>query len=188
MVKALNRLGFYTVRELEYFKIAYKLEKLLKLKVDRLLCIDLGCGSGHITRKLSKICDATIGLDIRRSSEWVADIKTDFVIADARRIPIRQESMNLTVFLSLLEHIPRWNEVVKEVSRVRRVGIVIVQLPNLHFIVEPHTKFPLLAILLQNIRHKISSLNNYSDLQFDCTLNNVIATLTKIRSLKVVGI
>ena len=27
-----------------------------------------------------------------------------------------------------------------------------------------------------------------SDVQFDCTLNNVIATITKIRSLKVVGI
>jgi hypothetical protein len=101
----------------------------------------------------------------------------------------RKYEPNSTSLLSLLEHMPRWNEVVKEVSRVRGVGIVIVQwLPNSHFIVEPHTEFPLLAILLQNIRDKISSLNNYSDLQFDRTLNNIIATITKIRSLKVVGI
>jgi 2-polyprenyl-3-methyl-5-hydroxy-6-metoxy-1,4-benzoquinol methylase len=78
VVKILRRLGFYAVRESMYFSIISKFVKLLKLKSDKLLCLDLGCGNGKITKKLSKVCDTIIGIDIRRSNEWVVDVKMDF--------------------------------------------------------------------------------------------------------------
>jgi len=79
--------------------------------------------------------------------------------------------MNLIVLLSLLEHVPKWNEVIAEISRVlRAVGVAIIQLPNLYFVIEPYTKFPLLAILPKGIRHKIAKLICCDDLQFDCTI------------------
>ena len=187
-VKILRKLGFYTVRELMYFSIISKFAKLLRLKSDKLLCLDLGCGNGKITKMLSKVCDTIIGIDIRRSNEWVVDVKMDFIVADARKIPLRQESMNLITVLSLLEHVPKWNEVIAEVSRVlRAVGVAIIQLPNLYFVIEPHTYFPLLGILPKGIRHKIAQLNSSGDLQFDCTINNVIATVAQY-SLKLVGV
>jgi len=171
-----------------YFIITFKFAKLLRLKSDKLLCLDLGCGNGKITKMLSKVCDTIIGIDIRRSNEWVVDVKMDFIVADARKIPLRQGSMNLIVLLSLLEHVPKWNEVIAEVSRVlRAVGVAIIQLPNLYFVIEPHTYFPLLGILSKGIRHKIAQLTCCDDLQFDCTINNVIATATQY-SLKLVGV
>jgi ubiquinone/menaquinone biosynthesis C-methylase UbiE len=187
-VKILSKLGFYAVRELTYFSIISKFAKLLRLKSDKLLCLDLGCGNGKITKMSSKVCDTIIGIDIKRSNEWVVNDKMDYIVADARKIPLRQESMNLITVLSLLEHVPKWNEVIAEISRaLRAVGVAIIQLPNLYFVIEPHTKFPLLAILPKGIRHKIAQLNSYGDLQFDCTINNVIATVAQY-SLKLVGV
>jgi ubiquinone/menaquinone biosynthesis C-methylase UbiE len=96
--------------------------------------------------------------------------------------------MNLITVLSLLEHVPKWNEVIAEISRVlRAVGVAVIQLPNLYFVIEPHTYFPLLGILPKGIRHKIAQLYCCDDLQFDCTINNVIATAAQY-SLKLVGI
>ena len=188
VVEILRRLGFYAVRELMYFIIISKFAKLLRLKSDKLLCLDLGCGNGKITKMLSKVCDTIIGIDIRRSNEWVVNVKMDFIVADAQKIPLRQGSMNLIVLLSLLEHVPKWNEVIAEISRVlRAVGVAIIQLPNLYFVIEPHTQVLLLAILPKGIIHKIAQLNSDGDLQFDCTINNVIATATQY-SLKLVGV
>jgi len=87
VVEILRRLGFYAVRELMYFIIISKFAKLLRLKSDKLLCLDLGCGNGKITKMLSKVCDTIIGIDIRRSNEWVVNVKMDFIVADARKIP-----------------------------------------------------------------------------------------------------
>jgi ubiquinone/menaquinone biosynthesis C-methylase UbiE len=127
VVKILSMLGFYAVRESTYFSIIFKFAKLLRLKSDKLLCLDLGCGNGNITKMLSKVCNTIIGIDIKRSNEWVVNDKMDYIVADARKIPLRQESMNLIVLLSLLEHVPKWNEVIAEISRaLRAVGVAII--------------------------------------------------------------
>ena len=75
VVKILSMLGFYAVRESMYLSITFKFAKLLRLKSDKLLCLNLGCGNGNITKMLSKVCDTIIGIGIKRSNEWVVNDK-----------------------------------------------------------------------------------------------------------------
>jgi SAM-dependent methyltransferase len=173
-------------------KIILRLVTLLRLRLGRVLCLDLGCSNGAFTKQLSRVCDEVIGLDIRYSRDWAMSNQAnnvDFIIADARRIPLRQGSTNFIIALSLLEHIPRWSKVIEEVSRIsNNKCLIIIQLPNLYFIIEPHTKFPLLAYLPKSIRHRVAQINNYDDLQFDCTLSNVTASIIKTKVLKLLGV
>jgi SAM-dependent methyltransferase len=189
-VSLLSKLGFYEFRYSLYSKIILRLVTLLRPRLGRVLCLDLGCSNGAFTKQLSRVCDEVIGLDIRYSHDWAMNnqANVDFIVADARRIPLRQGSMNFIIALSLLEHVPRWSKVIEEVSRILDKGLIIIQLPNLYFIIEPHTKFPLLAYLPKSIRHRATQINNYDDLQFDCTLSNVTASIIKTKVLKLLGI
>jgi 2-polyprenyl-3-methyl-5-hydroxy-6-metoxy-1,4-benzoquinol methylase len=56
------RLGLYTLRYVMYVGVLVKVASLLKFR--GLLCLDLGCGDGTVTRYLSRICDIVVGLDI----------------------------------------------------------------------------------------------------------------------------
>jgi len=85
----------------------------------------------------------------------------EFVVADARMLPFRSSSIHAVVALSLLELVPGWDKMVSEAQRVLSViGVFVIQLPNLMYLVEPHTKFPLLGFLPKRIRSVITSSVN----------------------------
>lgn len=88
-------------------------------------------------------------------------------MADARYLPLRSDSIDFAYALSLLEHVEGWRLVVKEVARVLRGGIYFIQLLNLRYPVEPHTKFPLLRFMPKALRRVIAVSTGYRDLQFD---------------------
>ena len=184
-VPLLSKLGFYELRYLAYSKVVIRSAVLLRPKLGKFLCLDIGCSNGAFTRKLSGICDEAIGLDINFHSDWTMNDKAgaDFIVADASRIPIRSRSVNLVVAFSLLEHVPMWGRVIEQISRVLDKGLVIIQIPNLRFIIEPHTYFPLLAYLPKRIRDVIVQVNcpGCGSLQFDCSPNNVINALNRDR-------
>jgi len=93
-------------------------------------------------------------------------------------LPFRSSSIHAVVALSLLELVPGWDKMVSEAQRVLSViGVFVIQLPNLMYLVEPHTKFPLLGFLPKRIRSVITSSVNYGELQFSCTLKNVVRKL-----------
>lgn len=184
-VPLLSKLGFYELRYFAYSKVVIRFVVLLRPKLRRFLCLDIGCSNGAFTRMLSGICDEVIGMDINFHSDWTKNDQAgvDFVVADARRIPIRSRSVNLVIAFSLLEHVPMWSRVIEQISRVLDKGLVVIQIPNLRFIIEPHTYFPLLAYLPKRIRDVIIQVNcpGCGSLEFDCSLNNVISALNKYR-------
>jgi SAM-dependent methyltransferase len=106
-VLIISRLGLYTLRYVMYVSVLVKVASLLKFR-GRLLCLDLGCGDGTITRYLSRICDIVVGLDIKPYTSWYQRSSPNmlYVVADARRPPLRPGSTDLITIISLLEHVP----------------------------------------------------------------------------------
>jgi SAM-dependent methyltransferase len=98
-VPLLSKLGLYQLGYLAYSKVVISTAVLLRPKLRRFLCLDIGCSSGAFTRMLSGICDEVIGMDINFHSKWTKNDQAgvDFVVADASRIPIRSRSVNLVV-------------------------------------------------------------------------------------------
>lgn len=184
-VKLASKLGLYQERFKRYIMIISRLT--LKFPVIKQgIILDLGCGNGWLTKHLQKII-MTIGADIKPSPSWNSD-KGCFIVADARFLPIRGNAINVSVTLSLLEHVDNWKEIIHEAFRTLRPGgVLIIQLPNLKHIVEPHTKFPLLYLIPQPLKHTITKSAGYPELQFNCTIENVLKKAHNI-GFKIQGI
>jgi len=102
----------------------------------------------------------------------------EFIVADARFLCLN--TVDFVVAISLLEHVLGWNRIVSEAYRVlRRGSLFVVQLPNLTYLVEPHTKFLLLGLLPSRLRTILASSASYKDLQFNYTLKNIVKELEK---------
>jgi len=179
-----TRLGLYSARMLEYFRIVIQVLMILVRHVkEGCVALDLGCGDGWLTRFMTRFCGFTIGIDIVPNKKWLQDIgynsNIGFVVADARFLPIRSNATSFVVALSLLEHVTKWNRIVSEAYRVlRRNGIFIIQVPNLIYFIEPHTNLPLLGFLPDGLRTKLAQII-CCEVHFDCTLKNVIKELEK---------
>jgi SAM-dependent methyltransferase len=82
--------------------------------------------------------------------------------------------------LSLLEHLGNPAECVQELYRVlKQGGVAIIQLPNLQYLFEPHTKLPLLGLMPKRVQSKILRMIDYSYINFDVTVKNALLILQK---------
>ena len=107
--------------------------------------LDLGCGEGRhaISAYMSENLDA-VGVDLS-----IADLKTtlerftEFVepenqdkslvisVADAMRLPFADEHFDKVICSEVLEHIPDYRSVIKEISRVLKTGgIAAISVPR----------------------------------------------------------
>lgn len=187
LVKIALRLGFYTYRYKDYTTYIQRLIGVVA-KRGKILCLDLGCGNGFFTHMLSGLCNDAVGIDLVKYPKWCTRLKSNFIVSDARRIPLRSQSIDAVLILSLLEHVPNWRIIILEVSRVlRNSGIVLIQLPNLNFIIEPHTHLPFIAFMPKRIKDALTFNVVHDILQWDCNLREVISVL-KNYSFKVLGI
>jgi len=96
--------------------------------------LDVGCGTGAITRKLAESGQTIVGLDLSESFLCRAAARGLLAVAgDAHTLPFRSETFGAVVALDAIEHLfyPR-----VFMSEVRRVitpgGIFILEVPN-HF-------------------------------------------------------
>ena len=142
LVKLAQRHGLYASRYKIYINILERFVKKIKESKRRVVCLDLGCGDGFFTWFLAGLCDLSIGIDLNEYSTWRYRWKNNsfFIVADARRIPLYPSSVDLVTIISLLEHVSNWRSIIAETSRILRPGgLVVIQLPNLHALIEPHT-------------------------------------------------
>ena len=84
--------------------------------------IDIGCGTGLITRRISRTCDLVIGLDIslnmiRRGRK---NKKVEYVIGDALNPPFRSGSFSQGICLTSFHHFP-----CKELTLLRMAEILV---------------------------------------------------------------
>jgi ubiquinone/menaquinone biosynthesis C-methylase UbiE len=146
--------------------------------------VDTGCGNGLIVRHISNTLPEalSIGLD---SYRWNIDYEmskspmrseaVQFCCADAHYLPFGTASIDAVVSLSLIEHLTNPDKYVGEVRRVLRPnGVVILQVPNLQYPIEPHSKVPLLCLMPRRLQSKILNIHDRSvnmRMTIKCILN-----------------
>lgn len=135
--------------------------------------LDIGCGRGDAAIFMAKLSRGTVvAIDINAINKRGY---VNFVVADANHLPFRGNLFNLVIMYSLLECVAEPKNVIKETSRIlKKKGIVIVQLPNLHWLIEPHTKWPLLGLMPHSIRETIRRAIGYSYINSSITVKKIV--------------
>ena len=167
-VKLAEILRLYETRTVRY------LELFNKYVDDADVVVDLGSGTGLFSKMLSSKVKLLIALDIK--SEYLKRIDEQYVervCADAQHLPFRKKSVNAVLAISLLEHLPSPEMCIHEASKILlEKGMLIVQLPNLLYYIEPHTKFPML-LLPTRLKEHVRKMINYEYINFECTINRI---------------
>jgi len=84
--------------------------------------LDLGVGTGRFAEPLQKAGFKVVGIDISKrmiSKAEEKDVK-NLLLADARSIPFRDKSFDVTISVHLLHLISEWRKTLGEVCRVSR--------------------------------------------------------------------
>jgi ubiquinone/menaquinone biosynthesis C-methylase UbiE len=146
---------------------------LLELRPRRpQIILDTGCGNGLVVRHISEALPEafSIGLD---SYRWNIDYEmpespvrseaVQFCCADAHYLPFDTASIDAVVSLSLIEHLTNPEKYVGEIRRVLRPGgVVILQVPNLQYPIEPHSKVPFLCLMPRRLQSRILNIHDPS--------------------------
>ena len=154
----LFRMGLYELRSINYTKMI--MDTLMSMKYAtntrlkrRFVALDLGCGSGFFSRLLESMGFEVVSLDIDCEALKNSMIARgdrpgiSLLCADAHSIPLKEGSVDLVIALSIYEHLESVDVALRETARIlKNDGILIVQLPNLEYFIEPHTKFPMFLI------------------------------------------
>jgi len=102
------------------------------------------------------------------------------VCADAHHLPLRDGSVDCVLRLSLLEHLKNPEKCVKELYRVLKYGgTAIIQLPNLQYPFEPHTKWPLLCLMPKKLQLRILKMIEYPYINMEVTIKNALSMFQK---------
>ncbi|MEM2614281.1 MAG: class I SAM-dependent methyltransferase [Nitrososphaerota archaeon] len=120
----------YHVKRL--ISVKSELERILKAYENGIL-LDVGCGDGSYLALLKNKYNFLIGVDISIRSLKTAKNKTknmdsgviEFILADARYIPIISSSADVVLCSEVLEHIEAPEKVICELFRVARCLLLI---------------------------------------------------------------
>jgi len=150
------------------------------------IVLDLGCAEGYVTSFLAPT-SFVVGIDISIDSLLIAKQKikkanTDFIRADATRLPFKKASFNKACILEVLEHLPHraQKKVGREVDRVLKgESTILVSVPYKEQItytrcVHCGRLTPLWGHLSSMDQEKVASLlPNHYTLVASCHLPNI---------------
>jgi ubiquinone/menaquinone biosynthesis C-methylase UbiE len=93
--------------------------------------LEIGCGTGHFTRWLAERLPRVVGLDRSRAMLLQArqpGKRPPLLEAEAHRLPFRDRSLDLVLFVTALEFLDAPGAALAEAVRVARQGLVLVVL------------------------------------------------------------
>lgn len=107
------------------------LERIQALKIKPQTIVDIGCGSGYLTRLIQKHYRRAniIGIDLAdgmlqyaksQDKNWFN--KTNYLRADTRQLPLADHSVDLLVSNLMLQWCPDYPQALAEFSRILRPG------------------------------------------------------------------
>lgn len=184
LVKFLWKSGIYHNR---FYSYSLKITELIGNRSGTIL--DTGCGPGLYVLPILKMLSAKnlryIGIDISTNALMTFlnnvkknghnDFSIDIILADAHFLPIRQNTIDTIISISLIEHLENPEKYIDEISDTLKTGgIAIVQIPNMKYFIEPHTNFPLFGFLPKAAREAILQKMNYAYTNTDVTPKYVI--------------
>ena len=143
--------------------------------------MDVGCGAGAFSKALACEKRLVIALDIeKRLLKEVQGSYVERMCADAHNLPLRDGSVDCVLSISLLEHLENPAKCVEELYRVLKYGgTAIIQLPNLQYPFEPHTKWPLLCLMPKRLQSRILKMIGYPYINMEVTIKNALSMLQK---------
>ena len=80
-----------------------------------------------------------------------------FIRGDVTHLPFKPNAFDVVCSYSVFEHLERPDSAAREMARASS-SLCIVQIPNMHYIIEPHTKTPLLHLFPSLVRKKIGQV------------------------------
>lgn len=141
----MNSSDFITKRKLAlgdpwYQLVLRMMNSNISADLSKKLILEIGCGKGGFSIKMSEKCAHVVGLDlsigsIRQAKKLANGSKhrqnVDFVIGDAQFLPFREGCGFITVCSETLEHVPHFAKAFKELVRIsERSGYLFVTVPN----------------------------------------------------------
>ena len=134
------------------------------------LLLDLGCGLGASTVVYSYEGYQAIGIDIGRDEVKIAGMRAkedeedcQFIVADARRLPFRNDFFDVCMCVEVIEHVPKGKEkVIQEAYRVtKKSGIIEIETPNKLYLKDFHdTNLYFINYLPRKIAYFYARLRN----------------------------
>lgn len=116
---------YHRRRECETAKLIFKFFKGSTI-------LDIGCGTGLITRHLE--AELTVGLDINQWAIERAKVRSpsvDFITGDAENIPLKPNLFDAVICTEVLEHLPQPEKAVQEIFQVlKHGGLLIGSVPS----------------------------------------------------------
>ncbi len=107
------------------------LDRLLAVFPEAQSALEVGCGTGHFMRGLRRHLPFVLGLDRSRAMLREArrlGHRLPVIEADACHLPLRDQSLDLVVFITTLEFLDLPQQALAEAVRVSRQGLVLVVL------------------------------------------------------------
>jgi len=116
-----------------------------------------------------------VGLDSNRESlNHFSDPRIPRIQARAECLPFRSRSVDVILAISVIEHVANQSAFFGEIARVLRPGgSLVLQVPELRFPIEPHTKWPLLHIWNPSLQTRILAATGYKDLNLSTSLPSI---------------
>jgi SAM-dependent methyltransferase len=112
------------------------LKRFLQIqKTDTLL--DVGCGPGFWTWKLSEKCHRAIGVDLNQEEVAAASRvfqgeRCDFAVSKGESLPFAHDSFDKVISICVLEHIPSDISALREINRVLKMdGLLAISVDSL---------------------------------------------------------
>ncbi|MGP8337573.1 MAG: class I SAM-dependent methyltransferase [Methanosarcinaceae archaeon] len=133
--------------------------------------LDLGCGYGVNSEVFGKefgniYCSDLGNANLVKCKEYMSRSENVFyVAADARYLPFEDEHFDLVSAISLIEHVPDQEQMLREALRVlKKGGELVMQFPNRHFFMELHSGIPFYCLVPGFAKPWVSKKMGYSGL------------------------
>jgi ubiquinone/menaquinone biosynthesis C-methylase UbiE len=187
LCRLVHKIGATLAFSAGMYKPQYRVDEIVDMvnrigcKDSELVALDIGAGTGEISKQVANdLKIRVIALDYQRHN-LAKYHNIEYVIADAHHLPFKDNSFNLSLIISVLEHFKEPQVAAEEISRVLKIkGSVVLMLPNLEWFIDTATKWPLLCVAPLFVREIVTKSTGFSGyLNFDVNLKNVVKMFLK---------
>ena len=133
--------------------------------------LDIGCGYGVNSEVFGEgfeniYCSDLGKVNLVRCREYMGRSENVFhIAADAQRLPFENEHFDLVTAISLIEHVPDQEQMLKEAFRVlKKGGELVMQFPNRYFFMELHSGIPFYCLVPDCLKPWFSKKMGYYEL------------------------